>query len=305
MPKLALSGAAGFFGQNIIGAALESGIDEIVAISSRTPRMPSCKGVCFQVISTEEFIRGGFSLGEEFTFINCLFPTNADGFKMADGLEKAFRVIDAAYTAGVRRFVNISSQSVYDTNRNSPAVEDDQLCLDTPYAVGKYCTEQYCLEVFKDCLCTNIRLASLIGVGYEQRISNRLIDQILDGKTISISGGAQRYGLLDVRDAADGILALVKSDPDCWRPTYNLGSRGSITLLELVELIVSTCKKRGIEASYVLTDGGDTRCSEICSGSFLSSFKWTPKRSLSDSVSDILEAKLIERGCADENMGCW
>lgn len=288
MKRIIISGAGGFLGSHIVKAALELKDIEIVAVTSGKSEQP---GVT--VVNTDEFLANGYPLNNEDIFINCLFPTNADGYRMATGLEKVYRMIYMAYRSGVGAFVNISSQSVYASKRTAPAVETDALCLETPYAVGKYCSEAYTDRVFADRPHTNIRLASLLGVGYEQRIVNRMAAQALHGEPLKVVGGMQRYGFLDVRDAAAGLLQLVKSDPVKWQTVYNLGKNDSCTLSEVVQCIAGEMHKlTGKEVVCTFTEGQDERNSAIDVSRFMRDFDWCATYSLAQMVEHIIQSKL-------------
>ena len=174
MKRLVISGAGGFLGTAIIQVAQEYPDINVVAISSNFSKFATQNYRNCSVISTDEFINKGFDFTEHDIMINCLFPTNADGYKMANGLEKVYKIISAAKDYGVKAFINISSQSVYASRREQAAKEDDELCLENAYAVGKYSSEMFCNQVLKEIPHSNIRLASLLGVGYDQRIVNVL-----------------------------------------------------------------------------------------------------------------------------------
>lgn len=61
-----------------------------------------------------------------------------------------------------------------------PADENTVLCLESKYAVGKYATELLVNAICgKAVLHTNIGLASLIGAGFDQRIVNKMVNQII------------------------------------------------------------------------------------------------------------------------------
>lgn len=291
--RLAISGAGGFLGRNLIRCAVdEESVSEIIAITSDIDELKKEFGQCKKVsfVDSDVFLnRGGvYDFGRETVFVNSLFPTNADGYKMADGLSKVFKCISSAKSSGIGAVINISSQSVYESKRHAPAKESDKLCLESSYAVGKYSSEVYCNTVCGEIPHTNIRLSSLMGVGYDMRIVNRLIIQALNGEQLKIIGGMQRYGLLDVRDAACGILALVKSDWTKWKECYNLGRDDCITLAELVQLIVGIMAERGISVEYSRMDGIDDRNSSIDAKLFMREFSWQPQIDIRQSIDDIL-----------------
>lgn len=286
MRKIIVSGASGFLGSNFIDYALAADI-ETVAVTSKSGVYPE-----IVTVNTEDFLLNGYPCSSEDVFINCLFPTNADGFRMANGLKKVYEMITMAHECGVGALINISSQSVYASKRLAPAKEEDPLCLETPYAVGKFSSEAFVNQVFSDRPHTNIRMASLLGVGYDHRIVNRMVDQALKCEQLKVIGGMQRYGFLDVRDAAAGLVKLAMSNPNTWEETYNLGRNESSSLIELVELIADVMKQYGIQIDYEVIDGLDERNSSIDCNRFMQVFDWRPRIHLRQSLTEILEEKL-------------
>ena len=98
---------------------------------------------------------------------------------IADGLKYIQSVFEKSVEGNAAVIVNISSQSVYSQKRTEAATEETPVCLESPYAVGKYA-----VELMLESICrgsktryTNLRMASLIGPGFDQRIVNRLVRQ--------------------------------------------------------------------------------------------------------------------------------
>lgn len=295
MKKLILSGATGFLGSNIIRRAVESGEFEIVAITSKPERLSAITSAPVTPLETQTFLAGGSRFDGEDVFVNCLFPTNADGWRMADGLTKVFGMIEAARESGVGAMINISSQSVYDPKRTEAASEDSPLCPESSYAVGKVSSELFCSSVFRGLPFTNLRLASMLGAGYDQRIVNRMVLQALRGEDLKVVGGMQRYGFLDVRDAAAGIVRAAQSPEKLPGAPLNLGCRECYTLLELVELIVQGMKTLGgMDVHYAVTEGQDTRNSALNAERFMTLFDWKPEIGIRQTVEDII-ADLIKK----------
>lgn len=289
MGRIVVSGASGFLGSNIIKKALAAKI-EVLAITTKPEVQPEVS-----IINTSDFLLSGYSCSADDVFINCLFPTNANGYKMANGLETVYRMINKAHESGVAAFINISSQSVYASKRSAAAKEDNPLCLETPYAVGKYSSEEFVNQVFFDRPHTNIRMASLLGVGYDQRIVNRMVDQALRGEQLKVVGGMQRYGFLDVRDAAAGLVKLATSGVELWKETYNLGRNESYTLIDVVECIVDEMKQQAnIDVRYSVLEGEDERNSAIDATMFMQDMNWKPQISLYETTAMIIRSKLNE-----------
>lgn len=278
--------------------ALDGGVDEVIAITSNPVKLkisfPQSNRLI--IVDIEDFFSQEYFFNPDTVFVNCLFPTNANGYQMADGLAKVNRCISWAKEAGATAIVNISSQSVYASKRNHPATETDPLSLESVYAVGKYSSELYCDYVCNEIPHTNLRLSSLIGVGYDTRIANRLIAQAVNGKTVEIIGGMQRYGLLDVRDAASGIVEVARHSEYDWQYSYNLGSNESINLIELTQLIADVMDQYGVHMKYKVIDGLDERNSSINCNRFMRDFNWYPKISLRQSLTEIVEEKLAGVG---------
>lgn len=287
MRRMIVSGASGFLGRNLIKYALATDI-EVIAVTSKSWVQP---GII--TVDTENYLLNGYPCSSEDVFINCLFPTNADGYKMANGLKKVYRMITKAYECGVGALINISSQSVYASKRLAPAKEEDTLCLETPYAVGKFSTEVFVNQVFSDRAHTNIRMASLLGVGYDQRIVNRMVIQALKGEHLKVVGGMQRYGFLDVRDAVVGLVKLAVSNPKSWKETYNLGRNESYTLIEVVECIVKQMKLQAdMDVRYTILEGQDNRNSSINATLFMQGFQWNPEITFDETTAAIIRSKL-------------
>ena len=284
MRRIVLSGAGGFLGRYIVREAEKRNVP-VLAVTTQ----PEMFGEKTETLDTAMFLEGKSTLSESDVFIHCLFPTNADGGKMACGLKAAFSLIKAARNAGAGAFINISSQSVYASKREAPASEKTPLSLETPYAVGKFSTEVFTNEVFDGVPHTNVRLASLLGVEYKQRIVNRMIVQALNGEPLKVVGGMQRYGFLDVRDAAEGLVKLALSDAKIWEEIYNLGRNEIYTLIHVADCIVSEMKNQtGADVSYSILEGQDNRNSAVDASLFMKTFNWTPTVDLSETIATII-----------------
>ena len=289
MKRIVVSGASGFLGSHIVEKALQMHID-VVAITSRSERMSRVAS-----ISTKAFLQEGYPFTKDDVFINCLFPTNADGFKLAQGLDTVYSMLSMARKSSVGAMINISSQSVYASKREDAAKETDALCLETPYAVGKYSSEVFCNQLFSDTPHTSVRMASLLGVGFDQRILNRMSARALRGEPLNVIGGMQRYGFLDVRDAAAGLLCLAQSDSSTWKPCYNLGRMDNCTLLELANCIADEVKKQtGNTICVNVSEGQDYRNSSLDVSRFLEEFDWQPEITLAQTTVDIIHSQRVQ-----------
>ena len=290
MKRLVISGAGGFLGHEIIERnSLLDNVD-ILAITSKPNQILDNKNV--SVIMTDEFLAGKAQLQENDLFIHCLFPMNADAEQLADGIDKAKKMIKIAGEGGVRSFINISSQRVYGSKRDHPAKESDLLSPQTAYAQGKLECENFCGSILEKIPHTNIRLSSLLGSSYPKQLVNRMIALALQNNKLEVRGGKQRYSYLDVRDAADAILSMISVDPKTWKKVYNLGNNAYYSLMDVAYTIERVLSEKGKKIDLSILPGTDQSSSELDAGLFMHDFNWKPHYSLVQSISDIIDFQM-------------
>lgn len=288
-----LTGAGGFLGKHLLEVLLSQTDHSVIALTSQG------KNLCgmfpaeenrLTVVPTEQFTSLPFA--EIDVLVNCAFPRNEDGTKMAEGLRFIAELLKASVNGGVSAVINISSQSVYNQQRSEPATEVSPLNLESKYAVGKYAA-----ELLTNTLCaaiphTNLRLASLIGAGFDQRVPNKLIAKALAGEELKVLTGPQYYGFLDVRDASDAITTMIKSDSAAWSEVYNLGTNESYTLEDIVKTVVEIYNQEFSANITYKTELSEKHFNSVLScRKFNEDFHWSPRYSLIDTIQWIFEQK--------------
>lgn len=292
--KIVVTGASGFLGSHLISRLRDAGEYTVYALSSRPEELKVRIGGSNVEFLIKDAIKGNQAneILSEAVVVNCAYPRNAVGTAVADGLKYIQRVFTQAVKHGASAIINISSQSVYSSQRTRPASEDTALCLESPYAVGKYATELM-LEVAcknSSTAYTNIRMASLIGPGFEQRIVNRLIRAAAENGRLQADDSRQRFGFLDVEDAVTGLKCLLSSDPRAWEPVYNLGNNRAYTLKEISSAILLEFEAENMGRPTLLLEKKDSEgSSEIDACLFMTSFHFTPEVSLEDSIRRIMK----------------
>lgn len=254
MIKIVITGASGFLGSNLI-KRLENEKDVTVyALSSKNLKASSAN-----VISVHKDIIDRDDAEDVFkdaVVVNCAFPRNVTGVEMANGLAYINRLFMTCKKYNAKVIINISSQSVYSQKRTVPADEETKVCLETPYAVGKYATELMLESTCEgsEIAYTNVRMASLIGPEFDQRIINRLVKKALALEPITISVSDQRFGFLDVYDAVEAVVSLIVSDRLKWSKIYNVGNGAAVSLTDIIDVIGVVFKENNIpmpNISYV------------------------------------------------------
>lgn len=285
--KIAITGAGGFLGRNIL-ERLKREDCEVYAFSSQENRLqlqyPDVE--TFHFMNVEEKIPDGIDV-----LLNCAFPRNEDGEQMAIGLDYIQEVFCQCAEKGVSVAVNISSQSVYSQKREACADESFLLNLESKYAVGKYATELFLNTICRNIPHTNIRMASLIGKDFRQRIVNKFVGIAMKEKKLSVMAGNQAYGYMDVRDAADAIVTMCMDyeNAGSWSEVYNLGIQATYSLIDIASEVRKQVEKElGCRVKLKITQQDVFLNTALNSDLFYRTFHWHPKFSLEDTVREIL-----------------
>jgi len=297
--KVVVTGSSGFLGRHLVDRLKNEDGWIVFALSSKGEELQKRNTLsnlryCRKDLSPEaarEVFRGA-------VVVNCAFPRNSTGAEMADGLRYVRDLFESAVRSGVSALINISSQSVYSAKREAPATEEEPLSLDSPYAVGKYAAELMLESVCRESgvRCTNVRLASLIGPGFDQRIVNRLIQRALGGEPLSVNRSGQRFGFLDVEDAVSALVSLLKTDPALWRPVYNVGSGSGCSVEEIARGIAGELEKRGLPVPEMTFENGAGSGTTAVDCRLLSrDTGFEPKIDLSGSISRIIDHEISKR----------
>ncbi|WOL38944.1 NAD(P)-dependent oxidoreductase [Pyramidobacter sp. YE332] len=111
-------------------------------------------------------------------------------------------------------------------------------------------------------------------------------------KKIELIGGKQLFSLLDVRDAASGLVALSQTKYSQWKKIYNLGWHNKVySLVEIAELTKSRLEKRGysgIDISLQRKDDIRTYAG-MDATSFFQDTGWTPRYDIEDTIDKTID----------------
>ena len=278
-------------GTELLRQIPDTHFDKIVAVTSKR-ELPAQEsfGDRLVIVAPDDIEKNKEIFASADILLNCAFPRNVDGTSLAQGLAFIDAMFAAAASAGVGAVVNVSSQSVYSQHRSEPATEKTPLCLESKYAVAKYAVELLLEARCQGIPHTNIRMASLIGPGFDQRVVNKMVKKALAGERLSVQENGSRFGFLDVRDAAAGLLAVCKSNPATWKAVYNLGPDDFVSLTEIADCVYAAVCVGCIDQKTPLVAESDVApvFSELYCDSFKSDFPWRQVHGLSDSVKSIL-----------------
>jgi nucleoside-diphosphate-sugar epimerase len=153
-----------------------------------------------------------------------IFSTDVDGTRI---------MLEASFSADVKRFIHISSTAVYGIPDHHPIYEDDKLDGVGPYGKAKILAEEECLKFREKGKCVPIiRPKSFIG---PERLGVFALfyDWAKDGRGFPMIGsGKNRYQLLDVEDLCEAIYLCATLDEKTVNDTFNIGAKEFTTMRE-------------------------------------------------------------------------
>jgi|MDSY01.1.fsa_nt_gb nucleoside-diphosphate-sugar epimerase len=126
----------------------------------------------------------------------------------------------------------------------------------TPYALHKKNMENIIENTCDKYLI--IRLPSVVGLTKNNTLISYFIKMILNNKVIKIEKDARRH-LIDVEDVVRITDYLISNN--CYNKSISIGSKSSISPLELIRLISNELNINQIK--YELCDGGNNQYSNI------------------------------------------
>ncbi len=246
-------------------------------------------GNCYD---TNDLISGKIPLDKTDIIIHCAFARTQDLNDLSQSIDFTSEIFRRAVAAKVPGIINISSQSIYGKYRERPSKEADAVApLDT-YALSKYSCEKlasFCST--EETTITSVRLASVIGPQFPERIVNKMLDKAVNEHNIDIVGGEPLFSFLNINDAADGVCAMLKVPVSDWKAVYNLGTSERYTITELAETIQAFLHERQVEVTISCINQEVRQKIQLDTSLFEADFHWKAKYKLADSISEIYHDK--------------
>ncbi len=157
------------------------------------------------------------------------FETNVAG---------TFNVLQAAREKGVRRVVFTSSREAYGEAQYLPVDELHPLNSKNAYGASKLAGEAYC-RIFQNSAemeVAVVRLSNVYGLRDFNRVIPIFIDNVRQGKDVTIFGGKQLIDFIDVPTVVQTLIQASENKKILTGPV-NVGSGKGVTLFELAERI--------------------------------------------------------------------
>jgi len=239
--NIMITGAGGFLGNELLNQLSKNPKYKIIALTSKEDkiyrRFSNNKSItCYNLYDINN---KSIPWSDIDMIIHCAFARSYEGHSLANSLDFTTSLLLKAKNEGVKGFINISSQSVYGGHSNPLWRESLQVSPDSTYAMAKYATEIIIKIICEDSQMkyTNLRLSSLVGPELDVRLVSKFVNNAINSKPIQIIGGKQILSFMHVKDAAEGLFALINIEKSIWKNTYNFGSTNRHTILEIAEIV--------------------------------------------------------------------
>lgn len=221
-------------------------------------------------------------------------------------------LVKMAKQAGVKRFINASSSSVFGVKDESDIkefLEPEPITYYSKYkALAEWIVKAAAADDF---ITTSIRPATICGYSPRQRFDltvNKLTADGLTKKVITVHGGEQRRPNLAMTDMIQFYKHLLSADPKLVNgQVFNFGFQ-NMKVIEIAECIKGELSDLDVEIK--VTDTLDKRDYHISSQKLLDRLHYQPVGSIEKEVANLrkaIEEKIIDDVDADTwyNMKCF
>jgi UDP-glucose 4-epimerase len=295
-----VTGGAGFIGSHLVDRLLKDGHEVTVLDNFSTGRPQNLahqKGhsrlrlIEANIIDMEKIVL--YFKGIDWVFHMAALADIVPSIQMPEqyfrsNVDGTFVVLEAARSAGVKKFLYTASSSCYGIPDIYPTPEAAAIRPQYPYALTKYLGEQTALhwgQVYK-LPVVSLRLFNVYGPrsrtsGTYGAVFGVFLAQKLAGKPFTVvSDGTQTRDFTFVTDVADAFVTVAQSD--VVNEVFNVGSGNTYSVNRLVELL-------GGKVTYIPKRPGEPDCTFADITRIQEMLGWKPKVSFEAGVQEILK----------------
>lgn len=286
MRKILVTGASGYLGHHIVKELLQEADIEVIAIGGRPEDkanpLPENERLYFY--SLDGLFYDQFDNIN--TVINCAFARSNDAALLAQAFDFTEKLIKRLEELKVGSVINISSQGVYKRlPKGELSTEDSPIEPVDLYSMAKYATEKL-FSVSSIPYVTNVRLASLM---MPQRFLYFFVEKAKAGVPFNVTAPNQFAAMLDVRDAASGLVAVTNMPPEKRATVYNLGIGTQYSLLEYAQCVKEIGETLGHKVEYIVSDNKAESNSGMDCARIREDSGWKPLFLLNEMVSNLFK----------------
>lgn len=297
MQNLVIIGASGFIGTNILKKLNNTNI-HIIAVSLNMSDFPfflESENITYE--DYETFSNRKDSL-EGYVVINFAYTRSVIAEEIEDSKKFTYRVSEEIKRLNIKKYIYISTQSVYNEQRTKPAEEIDQVLPASIYGEGKVDLENWLKDFTNnDINLTILRLASVVGEGMEQRITSRFVDAALEKNKIEVIDSGQIFSFTHIKDLVDALIEffeyISKENLNKDNEIYNLGTDESYSLIDMANNVKNILKEYNKDI-YVIVEKqeGKYKNNSVNMNKTFNILKWRPKYHLKEIMREEIERKM-------------
>ena len=303
--KAVVTGGAGFIGSHITEELLEKGYQVIILDNLTTGSLLNIEPMLRS--KNVEFVQGSITnlaalrkafSGADYVFHQAAVPSVPRSVKDPKTSHNVnatgtLNVLLAARDNGVKKVVYASSSSIYGDTPTLPKVEDMTPNPISPYAISKLTGEYYC-QVYQKIYglkTVSLRYFNVYGPRLNPKsqytaVIPLFINLSLEGKSPVIFGdGEQSRDFTFVKDVAEANILAAESEAS---GIYNIGNYQSITINDLVTLIIKMIGNQSIKPIYKDVRTGDILHS-LADNTKAKSFGFRTRYSLEDGLAEVIK----------------
>lgn len=305
MKKILVTGGAGYVGCVLVPKLLSAGYavvvyDLMLFGQKGLPQHPKLKVVEGDIRDTALYAS---QLEGVDTVIHMACISNDPSFELQPGLSKAMNydcfepLVAATRAAGVKRFINVSSSSVYGVSEAPEVTETHPLVPLTDYNKYKGMCEPIAFKYQSPAFTVvTIRPATVCGYSPRMRLDltvNILTNLAVNKGTITVFGGKQKRPNIHIDDLADLYVRLIEMPASkIAGETFNAGYQNH-TVEELALMVKKAVEETMPEKAPIRIEtspSNDLRSYHVSSKKIAEKLGFVPAHSVEDAVRDICAA---------------
>jgi nucleoside-diphosphate-sugar epimerase len=196
------------------------------------------------------------------------------------------RLLEAARSANLKRFVYASSSSIYGQAERYPTSEVDSPAPRSPYGVTKLAGEHLAVLYAGNFGIPTVSLRYFTVYGPRQRpdmATQRLVECAVDGRQFNLYGDGSHvrdFTFVDDVVEANVLAAMVPVSPGA---VYNVSGGSAVSMSELIE-VVSTVGGQPLNVVQSAQKAGDVRRTGGDSSRAFNDLGWKPQVPLEEGV---------------------